>query len=84
MAKSFSIAYHYVDIRQKLLRIAESAVAWIHRRSLLIKEVAIFLVEPDIKTREVVLRKVMATDAKAKPLVTKNPPRMEKKDNLFR
>ena len=67
-----------------MLRIAESAIAWIHRRSLLIKEVSVFLVEPDVKTREVVLRKVMATDSKAKAQVVKNPPRMEKKDNLFR
>ena len=29
VAQSFSVAYHNVDVRRKLLRITESAISWI-------------------------------------------------------
>ena len=50
VAKSFSIAYHNVDIRRKLLRITESAISWIQRRCPHISEISVFLVEPSTKT----------------------------------
>ncbi|WAR02132.1 LOW QUALITY PROTEIN: EFCB5-like protein [Mya arenaria] len=47
VSKSFSIAYHSIDLRKKLLRITESAVSWIHRRSPHVKEIVCYIVEPD-------------------------------------
>ena len=47
VAKSFSAAHQYVDIRKKTLRITESALAWIHRRSPSVLEINVYIVEPD-------------------------------------
>ncbi|KAI8513161.1 EF-hand calcium-binding domain-containing protein 5 [Branchiostoma belcheri] len=49
IAKAFSVAFHYIDIRRKILRIAESAVHWIHRRSVNVKQIDVYMVEPGAK-----------------------------------
>ncbi|XP_070572519.1 EF-hand calcium-binding domain-containing protein 5-like isoform X2 [Ptychodera flava] len=49
VAKAFSTAFHHVDIRRKTLRIAESALSWIHRRSPSVFEINVYIVEPDEK-----------------------------------
>ncbi|XP_060602058.1 EF-hand calcium-binding domain-containing protein 5-like isoform X5 [Ruditapes philippinarum] len=84
VAKSFSIAYHAIDMRKKLLRITESAVSWIHRRSPHVKEVVAYIVEPDEESKDFVLRKMMMTDKRGSIQNMQNPPRLERKDNLFR
>nr|XP_006818095.1 PREDICTED: EF-hand calcium-binding domain-containing protein 5-like [Saccoglossus kowalevskii] len=49
VAKAFSTAFNHVDIRRKTLRIAESALSWIHRRSPSVFEINVYMVEPDEK-----------------------------------
>lgn len=85
VAKSFSIAYHNVDIRRKLLRITESAISWIQRRCPHISEISVFLVEPSTKTGgEPLLRKMIHTDQKGQAVQIPEIIRLERKDNLFR
>ena len=84
ITKSFSIAYHHVDVRQKTMRISESAVSWIHRRSPNVHEITVYMVEPDGKGQDYVLRKMMTTDHKGTTGLKKNPPKLERRDNLFR
>ena len=84
IAKAFSIAYHHVDIRQKTMRISESAVSWIQRRCPHVHEISVYMMEPEAKLQDYVLRKMMVTDHKANAHVIKVPPRLERKDNLFR
>ncbi|ESP00971.1 hypothetical protein LOTGIDRAFT_51730, partial [Lottia gigantea] len=84
IAKAFSIAYHHIDMRKKLLRITESAISWIQRRSPHVREVVEYMAEPSIKGPDYVLRKMLATSQKGSPEYSINPPRLERKDNLFR
>ncbi|XP_064653167.1 EF-hand calcium-binding domain-containing protein 5-like isoform X2 [Lineus longissimus] len=84
IAKAFSIAYHHVDIRRKTLRIVESAVSWMHRRCPNIHDIVFYMVEPDNKASDYVLRKMLQTDEKGHPKIAATPPRLERKDNLFR
>ncbi|XP_071486075.1 EF-hand calcium-binding domain-containing protein 5-like [Diadema antillarum] len=84
VAKAFATAYQYVDVRRKTLRIAESAVSWIHRRSPHVLEINVFMVEPDDKIDDFVLRKMITTDRKGTITVHDRPPRLERKENLFR
>ena len=84
VAKAFSISYHNVDVRQKTIRISESAVSWIHRRSPHVTDICVYMVEPDGKGRDYILRKMMNTGRKGTPNILKKPPRLERRDNLFR
>ena len=38
--------YHWIEARQKLLLVAESALSWIHRRCPLVTQAAVYIVEP--------------------------------------
>ena len=49
VAKAFSIAYHHVDIRIKTMRICESAVSWIVRRSQNVHQITVYMMEPNEK-----------------------------------
>lgn len=84
MAKSFSISYHNIDMKKKLLRITESAVSWIHRRSPHVQEIVTYMVEPGMDQSDYILRKMMITDEKGNVQNLLSPPRLERKDNLFR
>ncbi|XP_066268713.1 EF-hand calcium-binding domain-containing protein 5-like isoform X3 [Branchiostoma lanceolatum] len=84
IAKAFSVAFHYIDIRRKILRIAESAVHWIHRRSVNVKQIDVYMVEPGAKEHDFVLRKMMTTDKSGNSKLYEDPQRLERKDNLFR
>lgn len=67
-----------------MLRITESAVSWIHRRSPHVREIITYMVEPEETGKDFVLRKMMSTDKKGNIQTIQNPPRLERKDNLFR
>lgn len=84
VAKSFSISYHNIDMKKKLLRITESAVSWIHRRSPHVQEIVTYMVEPGMDQSDYILRKMMITDEKGNVQNLLSPPRLERKDNLFR
>ena len=71
-------------MKKKLLRITESAVSWIHRRSPHVKEIICYMVEPEEGGKDFVLRRMMTTDKKGNIQNIQNPPRLERKDNLFR
>ena len=84
VAKAFSIAYHHVDVRLKTMRISESAISWIRRRSPHVSQVTVYMVEPDGRNQDFVLRKMMDTNERGVAVAQKTPPRLERKDNLFR
>ncbi|XP_033099536.1 EF-hand calcium-binding domain-containing protein 5-like isoform X2 [Anneissia japonica] len=84
VGKAFSTAYNYIDIRRKTLRIAESAISWIHRRSPHVVQVNVFIVEPDEKLEDFVLRKMLTTDRHGNTTTHDNPQKLERKENLFR
>lgn len=84
IAKSFSIAYHHVDVREKTLRISESAISWILRRCPHVKDVSVYMVEPEQKSTEYILRKMIITDNKGTAHLLTTPPKLHRKDNLFR
>ena len=66
------------------MRISESAISWIHRRCPHVTEIIVYMVEPDQKQQDYILRKMMTTDEKGNAESLKNPPHLERKDNLFR
>ncbi|XP_077995490.1 EF-hand calcium-binding domain-containing protein 5-like [Glandiceps talaboti] len=84
VGKSFATAFHYVDIRRKTLRIAESALSWIHRRSPSVYEINVYIVEPDEKQQDYVLRKMITTNKTGQTTLHNKPMKLERKDNLFR
>ncbi|XP_074642778.1 EF-hand calcium-binding domain-containing protein 5-like [Tubulanus polymorphus] len=84
VAKSFGQAFKHVDIRKKMLRIVESALTWIKHRSPSVNEVMFYMVEPDGKSTDYVLRRMTVSDEKGNTIQFANPERLERKDNLFR
>ena len=84
VAKAFSIAYHKVDSKRKTLRITESAISWICRRSESVHEINVYLVEPDGKNEDYVLRRMMLAQGEKEVKSFDMPSRLERKENLFR
>ena len=63
VAKSFSSAFHHVDLRKKLLRIVDAAMSWVHSRAPRVRNIAVYFVEPDPKGQSTnVLRKMVTAD----------------------
>ena len=46
MARALTSSYIYIDVRLKILRTTQSAIAWIHRRCPTVVEITVYLVEP--------------------------------------
>jgi len=84
ISKAFSISYHKVDSKRKTLRITESAISWICRRSEFVHEINVYLVEPDGKDEDYVLRRMMLAQGEKDVKTFYMPSRLERKDNLFR
>ncbi|CAL1545028.1 unnamed protein product [Lymnaea stagnalis] len=85
VAKAFSIAYHQVEMRRKLLRVAESALLWMSKRCPHITDIAVYLVEPNqMPDGDPVLRKMMVSDKKSPCIYLTEVVRLERKNNLFR
>ena len=63
IAKSFSNAFHHVDLRKKLLRIVDAAMSWVHSRAPRVHNIVVYFVEPDPKGQAGhVLRKMVTAD----------------------
>nr|CAB3241204.1 EF-hand calcium-binding domain-containing protein 5-like [Phallusia mammillata] len=86
VAKTFSWAFHHVDLRRKLLRIIDAAMSWVHSRAPKVRTIVIYFVEPDPKGQaNHVLRKMMTADNnKGVTTAHARPTRLYRKDNLFR
>eukprot|EP00118_Oscarella_pearsei_P013597 m.110018 g.110018 ORF g.110018 m.110018 type:complete len:568 (+) comp37383_c0_seq2:2337-4040(+) len=85
IAKVFSTGYMYIDIRLKTLRITQSAVAWIHRRCSGVRQVVAYLVEPVKSSNSAFsLRKMLTTDERGESELLLKPPRLLRRENLFR
>nr|XP_026695158.1 EF-hand calcium-binding domain-containing protein 5-like [Ciona intestinalis] len=86
VAKTFSNAFHHVDLRRKLLRIIDAAMSWVHSRAPRVRTIVVYFVEPDPKSQAGhVLRKMMTADNNTGVTITHSrPTRLYRKDNLFR
>ncbi|CAB4035851.1 EF-hand calcium-binding domain-containing 5-like [Paramuricea clavata] len=85
VVKTLSVSMQYVDIRSKTVRIADSALSWIHRRTHSVKNSNFYLVEPGLHPADgLVLRRMFSIDHNRKREYFADPPRMNRKDNLFR
>ena len=58
--------FHWIDARQKLVLVAESALSWIHRHCPLVTSAAMYIVEPEKPEQQdqFALRCVLTTSAK--------------------
>ncbi|KAK3751766.1 hypothetical protein QZH41_013234, partial [Actinostola sp. cb2023] len=84
-AKALSQAIQFIDIRKKTIRVAESAVKWILRRSQNVQNVNVYLVEPGVRPVDgLVVRRMMVLGHNGDVQRFNNPPRLNRKDNLFR
>ena len=85
VAKALSLAMQFVDVRSKTVRIADSALSWIHRRTRSVQTSNFYLVEPGAHPADgLVLRRMFTIDHNRKRAFFSDAPRMNRKDNLFR
>ena len=75
--------YHWIDARQKLLLVADSALTWVHRRCPIISQAALYIVEPGRSPEEhFTLRCMLSTSTKDGTRQTNNL--LKHGENLFR
>ena len=75
--------FHWIDARQKLLLVAESALTWIHRRCPLVTRAAVYIVEPEKSAKnQFTLRCMLTTSAKEE--ACRQNQLLKKGENLFR
>ena len=59
-------------------------MSWICRRTESVYEINVYLVEPDGKNEDYVLRRMMVAQGEKDVKIFKVPSRLERKENLFR
>lgn len=75
--------FHWIDTRQKLLLVAESALTWIHRRCPLVTRAAVYIVEPEKTLKDKFTLRCMLTTS-AKEEATRQNQLLKQGENLFR
>ena len=80
--------YHWIEARQKLLLVAESALSWIHRRCPLVTQAAVYIVEPGkpptTKKDHYALRCMLLTSASDREGSRRQNQLLRQGENLFR
>lgn len=75
--------YHWIEARQKLLLVAESALSWIHRRCPLVTQAAVYIVEPGKSPKDHhALRCMLLTSATEE--IKRQNQLLRQGENLFR
>ena len=75
--------FHWIDARQKLLLVAESALTWIHRRCPLVTRAAMYIVEPEKSAKDQFTLRCMLTTS-AKEEASRQNQLLKQGENLFR
>ena len=80
VAKAFSVAYHLVNIRQKMVCVCQRSLEWLVGHCGNVKAASLYLKEQDPRHSDFTLRKLISNTGQLEV----KPECLERKDNIFR
>ncbi|XP_028400288.1 EF-hand calcium-binding domain-containing protein 5-like [Dendronephthya gigantea] len=85
VVKALSQGMQFIAVSSKTVKIADSALSWIHRRTQSVQNSNFYLVEPGLHPADgLVLRRMFAINYERKREYFTDRERLNRKDNLFR